>query len=272
MRESGSKVPLLIVGTALVLVLISVGQRGGTAYAFDWGREGYYWVDQLITTPANFMAGLWNNYVANINASKDNEKLRQRVAKLKVQNMTMRELKAENDQLRRMLNFQKAYHDFDLVPATLLTQDISLVFKTVVINRGSRWGVHRNMPVVTPEGMLGRVVSVSPSTAQVLMITDPYSAVPAVVLRSRVKGVVKGSGRGALSFEYVRKNADIRVGDCVVTSGLSGVFPKGFKVGRVTSIRHSRHDIFARVTLSPYVAMDKVEEVFGVKANAAFIQ
>jgi rod shape-determining protein MreC len=186
--------------------------------------------------------------------------------------MTLNELRVENDQLRRMLNFERAYHDYGLVPASLMTQDISLVFKTVVINRGSRWGVHRNMPIVTPEGMLGRVVSVSPSTAQVLMITDPYSAVPAVVLRSRVKGVVKGTGRGYLTLEYVRKNADVRVGDCLVTSDLSGVFPKGFKLGQVTSIRHSKHDIFARITLRPYVAMDKVEEVFGVKAHVALNQ
>jgi len=272
MRGSDSKIPFLIIGTAIVLVLISFGQRGGTAYAFDWGREGYYWADALITTPANFVVDLWSNYVANVNASKDNKKLRKKVAKLRVENMTLNELKAENNQLRRMLNFERAYHDYGLLPATLLTQDVSLVFKTVVINRGSRWGVHRNMPIVTPEGMLGRVISVSPSTAQVLMITDPYSAVPALVLRSRVKGVVKGTGKGYLTLEYVRKNADVRVGDCVVTSDLSGVFPTGFKLGRVSSITMSKHDMFARIALSPYVAMDKVEAVFGIKASAALNQ
>ena len=222
----------------------------------------------MVSAPADFVAGIWNNYIYTVNARQENEKLHQELDLMRVQCMNMEELRHENRRLRAMLEFKKAYHDFELHPASLLTQDITLVFKTAVIDRGKRDGFYEDMPVVTPAGVMGRVISASPSTSQVLLITDPNRAIPVLIESSRVKGVLKGSGHGYLTLEYVRRTEQFAVGDKVVTSGLLGIFPKGLMVGSVKDVRKDERNIFAEVVVDPFVEMDTIEEVFGISWHA----
>ncbi len=270
MKSNASRTPLLVLAAILILILISAGQHSRSASGMGVVREGYAGIHQIVSAPLRLLANLWGHYIFLVYTAQENDELRGQLAELEVRCMTQRELRAENERLRAMLEFKRAYRDFRLHPASLLTQDITLVFKTAIIDGGSRSGFFKDMPIVNPDGIVGRVISVSPHTSQVLLITDPNSAVPALIEATRVKGIVKGRGSGLLGLEYVRRTEEVSVGDFVVTSGLLGIFPKGLRLGQVLTIQRDEHQIFADITLTPCVKMRKIEEVFGIEHHVAY--
>jgi len=267
-----TKLPLFIVTTILILVLISFGQQRYPASALGLIREGYSWVVRIAEAPLDFVSDIWGNYIFLINARQENAVLRAKVSALEVRTMALGEARTENNRLRAMLDFKKAYPDLPLVPAEVLGQDISLVFKTLVLDKGSRDGFFKDMPVIKPGGIVGRVIAIKHHSAQVLLITDVNSAVPAVIESSRVKGIVKGRGDGSLSLEYVKSDENVKAGDLVVTSGLGGIFPRGITIGTVRSIRRPQHKMFAEILLKPGVEIGQIEEVFGIGRDVAYIR
>lgn len=264
-----AKISIFVISAILVLVIISVGQRRYWETGLGTAREGYSWIVRLGRAPLDFIAGVWGDYIYLINARQENATLHAKINALEIQNMALKQLRTENVRLRAMLEFKQSYPDLPLKPAEVIAQDISLVFKTLLIDKGATAGFFKDMPVIKPGGLVGRVIAVSPTTAQVLLITDVNSAVPAVIENTRVKGIVKGRGDGNLSLEYVKSDEEIKVGDICVTSGLGGLFPGGITVGKVRSIRRYEHRMFAEIMLTPSVEIGKVEEVFGIGRDVA---
>ncbi len=269
MEHSGTnKIIPAVIALAIVIVLLSLGQYRSLTSGLSPVREGFYIAERVVTTPFRVIHALWTDYIALVNTRKENKRLAERLERLEVQAMALQGLKGENERLRTMLDFRSEHGEIQLYPAQLLAQDISVVFKTVIIDRGRRHGFSPGMPVVSPLGFLGRVIAVSPHTSQVLLITDPTSAVPAVIEESQVKGIVKGAGTNLLSMEYVRSTELVEVGEMVVTSGLQGRLPKGLRIGRIVKVEKDPHKIFTRITVSPSVEMSKIEGVFGVIVRA----
>lgn len=265
-----AKLSLFVVTAILVLILISFGQQRYPSTALGFVREGYSWVVRFTEAPLDFISGIWEDYIYLINARQENDVLKHKIAALEVQAMATKAVRSENARLRAMLDFKKAYPDLALKPAEVIGQDISLVFKTLVLDKGSRDGFFKDMPVIKPGGIVGRVIAITPNTAQVLLITDVNSAVPAVIESNRVKGIVKGRGDGNLSLEYVKSDEGVKVGDMVVSSGLAGIFPRGVTIGTVRSIKRPQHKMFAEILLSPGVEIGKIEEVFGIGSDVAY--
>lgn len=269
MEHGGTnKVVLAVIAFAIVIVLLSLGQYRSLSSGLSPVREGFYIAERVVTAPFHFAHTVWTDYIALVGTRAENTALKTRLEELKVQSMTLQGLKGENERLRAMLDFKSEHGDIQLIPAQILAQDISVVFKTVVIDRGRRHGFTPGMPVVSPLGLAGRVIGVSPHTSQVLLITDPNSAIPAVIEESQVKGIVKGAGTNVLSLEYVRSTEMVEVGNMVVTSGLEGRFPKGLRIGRIVRVNKDPHKIFMKITISPSVEMSKIEGVFGVGFHA----
>lgn len=269
MGRSKARIILLITAAALILALISLGQYSSSSMGTGCVREGYYVFERVITSPFRFMANLWEEYVFLVNTRQDNEELRKQIDHLRVQCMMLEELRSENERLRDMLDFKAAHKEFTLYPARLLTQDITLVFKTAIIDKGSLNDFFVNMPIVNPHGVVGKVIAVSPHTSQILLSTDPNSSIPAMIESTRVKGIVKGTGGKSLRFEYVRRSEDVHIGDSVITSGLLGIFPKGLKIGYVQDIKKDESKIFADILLTPSVDMEKIEGLFGIGQDVA---
>ena len=269
MGKNNTRVILLIIAAALILVLISFGQYSSTSAGINCLREGYYVFEKVITSPVTFISNIWKDYVFLVNTNQENQELKNKINELHVQCMDLEELRSENERLRAMLDFKTAHQEFVLHPASLLAQDITLVFKTAVIDKGSNNGFFINMPIVNQHGVVGRVIAVSPHTSQILLITDPNNSIPALIESTRVKGIVKGRGGNMLSLEYVRRTEDIHRGDTIITSGLLGIFPKGLKIGRVKDIKRDEHKIFAEILLEPFVEMEKIEGVFGIGQDVA---
>ncbi|HPI93811.1 MAG TPA: rod shape-determining protein MreC [Deltaproteobacteria bacterium] len=267
-RGGTNKIILVVIASAIVIVLLSLGQYRSLSSGLNPVREGFYIAERVVTAPFRFAATLWTDYLALVNVRRENKELVRELQRLRFQHMAMQGLEGENERLRAMLDFKSEHGDYQLLPATLLAQDISVIFRTVIIDRGTTHGFAVNMPVVSPLGLVGRVMAVSPHTAQVLLITDPNSAVPAVIEETQVKGIVKGTGTNVLSLEYVRSTELVEVGNMVVSSGLEGRFPKGLRIGRISEVGKDPRKIFVRIMISPSVEMSKLEGIFGVGFRA----
>jgi rod shape-determining protein MreC len=138
-------------------------------------------------------------------------------------------------------------------------------FNSIIIDRGRVDGVEENMAVATYSGLVGRIVSVDSRTAKVLLILDQRSAVGGMIQRSRDIGVVKGSESNYCYMEYLSHDADLKINDMVITSGLGSIFPKGILIGKIVGVKKENNALFQKVLIRPEVDFTKLEEVFVVK-------
>ena len=140
----------------------------------------------------------------------------------------------------------------------------------MIIHVGTRNGIAKNMPVITPQGVVGFVADVFPDTARVQLLTDPRTSIGAIVQRpaSRVASVVRGNGNVPTEPQFVNvaKDADILEGDTLVTSGFGSIYPKGLPVGTIVSIHQDATDFVKYAVIRPAVDFSKLEEVFVVAA------
>ena len=133
---------------------------------------------------------------------------------------------------------------------------------TITVDRGLSHGVQKNMAALTIGGVIGYTFRVENDSSQILLLTDRYAVIDAVVQRSRARGLVEGMRRTNCRLRYLKRSDDLKVGDLVVTSGLFNIFPKGFPIGTVTSIDKSRYGMTQEVEIKPSVEPLNLEELF----------
>ncbi len=204
---------------------------------------------------------VWNQYFFLVSTAQENQRLKRELGQHLQQLNHCTETQLANERLRHLLGFQEEVSR-PMIPAQVVGRDPSPWSKTVIVDKGSQDGVRQGAPVVIPEGIVGLVVEASGRYAKVLLLIDPNSAIDALVQRTRARGIVKGGGAGYCVFDYVLRKHEINVGDTVVSSGLDGVFPKGLRVGRVSEIVRLNAGIFQKVSVTPYVNFEVLEEVF----------
>jgi len=259
-----ARIAIYIASAAAVLLLITTPYSKTMLGGLSGIREGFYWIQDIVKAPVVFSSRIFNNYIWLVGTKKENIRLKKNITELKARQMLARDIKNENARLKAMLGMKEDWSDYPLYGARIISQDISLMFKSVIINRGTAQGFYTDMPVISTRGLAGRVISASENTSQVLLITDVNSAVPALAEKSRIKGIIKGLGSGKLNFEYVRSDEQLNIGDRIVTSGLLEIFPKGIFIGTVRSIRRLENKMFAEIIVSPAFDANKAEEVFGI--------
>lgn len=200
-----------------------------------------------------------------VTAYRENQQLRAEIEQLRQTNLNVTEILAENARLRAMLDYKKGAPQFDFVTAAVIARDPGTWTNVIVINRGAADGLTKDMPVVTPRGLVGNVVQVYQTTAKVQLILDPRSAVGAMVQRpeSRVAAIVEGTGANPLAPRMVNlaRDADIIKGDKIITSGFGGIYPKGLLIGEVTDIVNEEGGLLKYAILKPAVDFDRLEEV-----------
>lgn len=264
-----SKKVLIIAGITIMLIvsivlLAATRQRHETTSR--GGAAGIFIVapiqDAFIST-TRFVRNVWRHYFSLVTTAKENELLQRQLRQAVSENHRYREVLLANQRLRRLLNFHEEIQR-QTFAAEVIAQDPSTWFRTVIIDKGVSDNVQRSMSVVVPEGVVGQVVDVSLGYAKVLLIIDPNSAIDALCQRTRARGIVKGGADKKCDFEYVLRKDDVRVGDVIISSGLDGVYPKGIRIGRVSSVVKRNAGIFQSVEIDPYVNFDKLEEVLVV--------
>ena len=209
----------------------------------------------------------WNQYFFLVSTAKENQRLKEALGQSLEQLNRYSETEIANDRLRHLLGFVKEIPR-PMIAAQVVGKDPSAWSKTIIVDKGTRDSVRQGAPVVIPEGIVGVVVEASARYAKVLLLTDPNSAVDALVQQTRARGIVKGGGADYCVFDYVLRKHEISVGDMVVSSGLDGVFPKGFRVGRISEIVRQNAGIFQKVSVTPYVDFEILEEVFIISEPA----
>ncbi len=172
----------------------------------------------------------------------------------------LKEIEVENQRLRALLQFEATIQD-KKITAQVIATDVSSDFRSIRINKGSASGLTKGMPVVTHEGIVGRVLRVTKNYSDILTILDNLSAVDAVVQRSRARGVVEGQTDNSCILKYVLRTDDIEAGDVVISSGLDSIYPKGIQIGQVTKVNKKSYGISQDVEIKPSVDFSKLEEV-----------
>jgi rod shape-determining protein MreC len=148
-----------------------------------------------------------------------------------------------------------------MIAAEVVAYSPSAWFRTIVINKGQRDGVKKGFPVVTLEGVVGRVMRISSSSSVVLLVLDRNSSVDCLVQRNRIRGIVEGEGGGRCYLRYVPRTEDIQVGDHIITSGLGGIFPKGLSMGEVVRVEKKEYGLFQEIEVMPSADLSRLEEV-----------
>lgn len=220
---------------------------------------------RLTTKSFDITATLWNEYVDLRRVRRDNQFLKEEIRQLRVEMGELRETALEHTRLSRLLQMGNRVGT-EVVVAKVIGKDATNWFRTILIDRGADQGIQRHMAVVTTEGLVGRVVDVTAMASRVQLITDPDSAVGALIQRSRVIGVAAGSQGGAIQVKYLPLMADVAVGDRIITSGMGGIFPKGIPVGKIVqSSRPTNGTLFQLIEVQPHADFSRLEEVMVLK-------
>jgi rod shape-determining protein MreC len=215
---------------------------------------------KLTSLTVGGVSHVWREYVGLRNLRQENLRLQSETDELRRRIAYLEEQVLETQRLQGLLAMRETWRA-EFVTARVVGKDATNWFKTILIDRGSRAGLRRNLPVVAPAGLVGRVVEVTPSTAKVQLVTDPVSASGALMQRTRVTGIAIGNLDSGLRVRYLPLLADVVVGDNVVTSGMGGVFPRGIPVGRVTAVERKGGALFQEAVLEPAVDLGRLEEV-----------
>ena len=197
-------------------------------------------------------------------ARSDNERLRQEAEQLRTEVVSLRETEAENEHLRQMLNFvnQPSFPgEYTRVPARVIGRASSAWNATVTINSGSDDGVSLGQTVVNGQGLVGQVSAVATNSAQVLLIIDHTSRVEAKLQPGAAAGTVLGGINGLLEMDFVDKDAKAEANDVVITSGTGRLFVKGVPIGVINEVSDREIEYFKRISITPFVDFNKLEEV-----------
>jgi len=229
-------------------------------------------VGQLVRLPLEAVSSLdqgisnmWQQYVALQSVEDENRRLWQEIEWLRGQNNQLREAASATQRLTALLQFKEQALP-TMIAAQVIGRDASNRYKSVIVNKGDSDGIQKDMGVITPSGVVGRVVKTTGATSVVLLVTDPNNAIAGLIQRTRDEGIVEGTLQGRAKLKYIPMLSAVKEGDYVVTSGLVGGFPRGLAIGTITGISREEGALFQTAELAPEVDVNHVEEVLIIQA------
>jgi len=206
-------------------------------------------------------ADAWRGYAALRGVRDENNSLQTENQQLRAKLNQLEEARAENERLRRMLGYAQSGPGSQ-IPARVVGVNPAAAPLSLRIDRGEADGVHRGMPVVTPDGVVGHVHRVSGGYSDVVLIADPNSKIGVRTQRSRARATASGGGGNqVLHLENALRTEDLEEGDLIITSGTDGVYPPGLVVGRITGIQRKSYGMFQAAEIIPAVDIARLEEV-----------
>lgn len=224
-------------------------------------------VTQLVAVPLEGLAAMdrwirdsWNHYIALQGVYEKNLALQDDIQRLKEEITQLREQTIISEQLTQLLSFQQA-GPIETVAARVIGRNATNWYRALILDKGEREGIKPNMGVITQAGVVGRVVKTHPSTAVVLLLTDPNVAIPAMIQRGRDEGIVHGTAQGYVRMKYLPPLSPVQPGDNVVTSGLTGAFPRGLQIGQIHRLQKADTELFQAAEIQPIVDFSKLEGV-----------
>lgn len=264
--------PLLLGGPALglrliVLALMSAGlmvadhRQHSTARVRDWASAAIYPVQWAVQAPVQAWAAMRESFATRVRVEADNVRLASDNLVLRLKLMRFESLEQENQRLRAARESTARVVERTLI-AEIVRVDLDPFRQRVLVNKGTRDGVFRGQAALDANGIFGQVTRAGPVSAEIIVITDPEHAIPVQVNRTGARTIALGTGRsGLLSLPYLPQNSDVVAGDLLVSSGLGGVYPPGYPVGKVTNVLRDPAQPLLAVEAVPLAALDRDPEV-----------
>jgi rod shape-determining protein MreC len=257
---------LLVIGLISPFIFVSSSLR-------PWGDHGLARLAQELINPIEYLwfattssvSQVWANYVSLSRASIENKMLKTKLGEMATRTADYEEQAKEITRLRNLLGFAQHY-DRRLLVAEVMGGAKTSPFLSLRISRGIDHGVNVGMPVVTPEGVVGKIIRTGSDYSDLQLLTDPNFSIDVLIQRTRVRGVLRGLS-GVRCTLNLNQKAEVRIGDTLVSSGIVGGFPKGLPVGQVIRISYETDNVSQVITIEPWVDYRRVEEVFVVESE-----
>ena len=248
-----------VVVAQMLLLAVQIKRQGQVRLIRVWAvamitpfqRAGAWTIDRV--------HGGWSNYIALRQTRRENQELRAELERLKLRSSQLEGRAAEADRLASLLGFREAHADVPMLAARVIGSSADAASRSIYINRGERDSVRKNMGVITPEGVVGKIIEIYRDTAQVLLLTDKDSGVGALLASSRTQSPVGGTGDPLLLMKYVGNDEQVPIGERVLTSGQDRIFPKDLPVGTVVETKPGNP--FKVIRVRPAAHLDRLEEV-----------
>lgn len=249
------------------LVLLAAEQHGAWSSMRTPFAVMVYPLQQIVSSPTRFVQDIAENVSGYAELVAENRRLKDEALVLKAKLLKFAALEQENIRLRGLLDTSFKVGEQVLI-AELLSINLAPYEHEVVVNKGSRFGVHPGQAVFDGNGVVGQVLRVTPYSSEVMLITDPSHAIPVQINRNGLRTIALGTGQiDRLALPYLPSNADVQVGDLLVTSGMGGVFPQGYPVATVTAIAPQKSP-FAKISAVPVAQLDRNRELLLVWSDS----
>lgn len=267
-------VAVVAVSVALPLVLWtlsganrSTGAGVGQPLLMATGKIQSY-NDYVVGNSSNF----WAHYIDLVHTERENETLRAENARLREENIGLQGILQQNARLTRLVGFKQQRPIYELTPARVIAADMSPFFRVLRLRiEAESDGIQPEMPVVSADGVVGRVERVSGRYCDVMLAVDPRSKIDIMTQLNRSRGILSGIGADDsydAKISYLLRRDEVEEGEIVVTSGRAGTFPKELPVGRIKSVDTKSFGLYQRVTVEPIVDFSRLEEVYIITGMA----
>jgi len=251
----------LIVGH-VILISTQVTTRRGVplleAAVFGTFAE----VQRVSNTALSDTRTAWEGYLALRQVQAENTALKEELAQLRVRLQQERGIAEQSRTLQTLLDLKTSV-PLSTTAAAVIAGGGSPEFRTVTIDKGTGEGLRQDMAVISPAGVVGRIILPAGRASKVQLLIDRNAAAGAIVERTRAQGVAMGTGADRMRMDYVSASADLKAGDTVVTSGIDGIYPKGFVIGQIESVRRGVGE-YSAIAIRPSVDFSALESVLVV--------
>jgi rod shape-determining protein MreC len=245
----------------LLLLAVQIKRDQQVRLIRVWAVDLISPIQRLSSGIIDHLGNVWGGYVGLRHARQENQSLQAQLDRLKIRNAELEGRALEADRLSTLLSFRNSNTEVPMLAARVIGASPDSTSQVLFINRGSHDGIRRDMGVITPDGVVGKIIAVYADTSQVLLVGDKESGVGAMLANSRTQGPVKGTGEPRLSLEYISNDEKVTLGEQVLTSGQDRIFPKDLPVGTVSEVVPQPKTPFMRIRVTPAAHLDRLEEV-----------
>lgn len=265
---------ILLISIIILVVLIgySMRDRDNLTLGEQFVNDAVGWAQNIIYTPMDFFTNIFTNIDDIKNTYQENKILKEKLSEYKTLIYEVQELKKENNELRDSIELTDSIRKFNPIQSTVISRSPERWIEQVTLNKGSKAGIKKNMAVITADGMIGKIQSVSPFTSTVQLLTgfDQYNRISATISRKKGKdifGIIEeyDEESDSLLFKIIdESDKDLKEGELVVSSGLGGVFPAGLAIGKVKEVIPDKYGLTETALIEPAADMYDINHVIVV--------
>jgi len=245
----------------LLLLSVQITRNHNVRLIQVWAVDALDPFERALHWTVKTTGNSWTSLSGLRHAQQRNQELRAQLDAARSQVLALSEKAGEAERLRALLDF-KSQLPFQTIAAEVIASSPGERSNAIFIGKGSDSALTTDLAVITPSGVVGKIIAVFPHSAQVLLLTDPSSGVGCLLEQGRIQGVLKGGSQGLAQLRYVMNEQSVSVGDMILTSGLDQIYPKGLPVGTV--VRTTDGNIYKEITVKPAAPLDRLETVLVV--------